>query len=86
MPSAHFCGAAGYWMKNGSPENCGAVGNFARREIYITPAVTAVAVEQFARRGDLPPGLDALSDREVAVFALIASEHGCGQIAKDARH
>jgi DNA-binding CsgD family transcriptional regulator len=32
---------------------------------------------------NLPHGLDVLSNREMAVFALIAAGHGTGQIAKE---
>ena len=33
--------------------------------------------------GNLPHGLDVLSDRELAVFSLIAAEQGVGHIAKE---
>ena len=76
-------GAAGYWMKNGSAEELlRAVETVARGEIYISPQMTLLAVEKFARRGNLPQGLDRLSDRELAVFSLIAAGQGVGQIAK----
>ena len=81
---ALHAGAAGYWMKNSSPEELmRALETVARGEIYISPLITSVVIRKFARRGDLPHGVDALSDREVAVFALIAAEHGCGQIARE---
>jgi len=75
-------GAAGYWMKNGSAEELlRAVETVARGEIYISPQMTLLAVEKFARRGNLPQGLDRLSDRELAVFSLIAAGQGVGRIA-----
>ncbi len=77
-------GAAGYWMKNGSPEELlRAVETVAAGKIYVSPLITSLAVQKFARRADLPHQLDALSDRELAVFALIAAEHGPGEIAKE---
>jgi DNA-binding NarL/FixJ family response regulator len=81
---ALHAGAAGYWMKNGSAEELlRAVETVATGEIYISPLITSLAVQKFAHRGDLPHRVDALGDREVAVFALIAAGHGCGQIAKE---
>jgi DNA-binding NarL/FixJ family response regulator len=52
-------------------------------EIYASRAITSVAMHKFAGGRELPHGLDVLSDRELAVFALIAAEHGTGQIAKE---
>ena len=52
-------------------------------EIYASRAITSVAMHKFAGGRNLPPGLDVLSDREMAVFALIAAGHGTGQIAKE---
>jgi len=40
-------------------------------------------MQRFAGDRNLPPGLDVLSDRELAVFSLIAAGHGTGQIAKE---
>src|SRR4029077_11351407 len=80
---ALHAGAAGYWMKNGSPEELlRAVETVAAGEIYVSPRITLLAVEKFARRADLPHGVDALSDRELTVFTLIAAEHGSGEMAK----
>jgi DNA-binding NarL/FixJ family response regulator len=63
-------GAAGYWMKNGSTEELlRAVATVAAGRIYISPVIISLAVEKFACRADLPRGVDALSDRELAVFA-----------------
>jgi len=77
-------GAAGYWMKNGSPaELMRAVDTVIAGKIYASPAMTALAMQRFAGRTDLPKELDALSDRELAVFALIAARRGPGRIAKE---
>jgi DNA-binding NarL/FixJ family response regulator len=77
-------GAAGYWMKNGSPaELMRAVATVVAGKIYASPAMTALAMQRFAGRADLPKELDALSDRELAVFALIAARRGPGRIAKE---
>ena len=81
---ALHAGAAGYWMKNGSAaELLCAVETVARGEIYVSPLIRSLAVQKFARRTDLPHRVDALSDRELSVFALIAAEHGPGEIAKE---
>ena len=40
-------------------------------------------MHKFAGNRSLPPGLDILSNREMAVFALIGAEHGISQIAKE---
>jgi two-component system response regulator NreC len=76
-------GAAGYWMKNGSAtELLRAVETVAMGEIYASPLITSLALQKFGRGSHLSHGLDALSDREMAVFALIAAEQGAGRIAK----
>jgi DNA-binding NarL/FixJ family response regulator len=81
---ALHAGAAGYWMKNGSAEELmRAVQTVAGGEIYASPAVMALAMQKFARRENLPQGLEALSDRELAVFSLIAYGRGVGRIAKE---
>jgi DNA-binding NarL/FixJ family response regulator len=75
-------GAAGYWMKNGSPEDLlRAVETVAGGAIHLSPAITALAVERFGCRRQLPHMLDALTDRELTVFSLIAGKQGVGQIA-----
>jgi two-component system response regulator NreC len=80
---ALHAGAAGYWMKNGSAEELlRAVETVAAGKIYVSPLMTSLAVEKFARRETLPQGVNRLSDRELAVFALIAAEHRPGEIAK----
>jgi len=81
---ALHAGAAGYWMKNGSTEELlRAVATVAAGRIYISRVITSLAVEKFACRADLPRGVDALSDRELAVFAMIAARHRPGEIAKE---
>jgi DNA-binding NarL/FixJ family response regulator len=81
---ALHAGAAGYWMKNGSAQELmRAVDTVAAGELYASPAITALAMQRFARRGDLPSGVDTLSDRELAVFSLIAAERSPGKIAKE---
>ena len=76
-------GAAGYWMKNGSErELLRAVETVAAGKIYVSPLIASLALEKFAHREVLPKGLDVLTDRERAVFALIAAEQGVGRIAK----
>jgi DNA-binding NarL/FixJ family response regulator len=52
-------------------------------EIYASQAITSFAMQKFAGGRNLPPGLEVLSDREMAVFALIADGHGTGQIAQE---
>jgi len=77
-------GAAGYWMKNSSVEELmHAIETVLSGEIYASRAITSVAMHKFAGGPELPHGLDVLSDREMAVFALIAAGHGVGQIAKE---
>ena len=77
-------GASGYWMKNSSVEELmHAIDTVLAGEIYASRAITSVAMHKFAGGRNLPPGLDVLSDREMAVFALIAAGHGTGQIAKE---
>ena len=82
---ALHAGAAGYWMKNGSAEELlRAVEVVLRNEIYVSPLIALSAIERFAGRGrDVPGNLGVLSDRELAVFWLIAAGKGCGQIARE---
>jgi DNA-binding NarL/FixJ family response regulator len=71
---ALHAGAAGYWMKNGSADELmHALETVAAGEIYASPAITALAMKRFAQRENLPRGLASLSDRELAVFSLIAA-------------
>ena len=60
-----------------------AVETVAAGEIYASPALTALALKRFAHRENLPQGVDALSDRELAVFSLIAAARRPGEIAKE---
>src|SRR5882724_1875805 len=77
-------GASGYWMNNSSVEELmHAIETVLAGEIYASRAITGLAMHKFAGGRNLPPGLDVLSNREMAVFALIAAEHGVGQIAKE---
>jgi DNA-binding NarL/FixJ family response regulator len=77
-------GASGYWMKNSSVEELmHAIETVLAGEIYASQAIHSVAMRKFAGGRKLPPGLDVLSNREMAVFALIAAGHGTGQIAKE---
>ena len=81
---ALHAGAAGYWMKNGSADELlRAVETVAAGEIYVSPRMTALALKKFAHRENLPRGLEALSDRELAVFSLIAAGHRPGDIAHE---
>jgi DNA-binding NarL/FixJ family response regulator len=80
---ALHAGAAGYWMKTGSPEELmRAIETVAAGKIYVSPLIASLALEKFAHREVLPKGPDLLTDRELAVFALIAAEQSVGRIAK----
>jgi two-component system response regulator NreC len=75
--------AAGYCMKNGSADELlRAVETVAAGEIYVSPLITSLALERFAHRKALQRDVNLLSDRELAVFALIAAKQGVGRIAK----
>jgi DNA-binding NarL/FixJ family response regulator len=75
-------GAAGYWMKNGSEEELmRAVETVAAGKIYVRPLIASLALERFGREV-LPTDIKLLTDRELAVFALIAAEQSVGRIAK----
>jgi DNA-binding NarL/FixJ family response regulator len=77
-------GASGYWMNNSSvDELMHAIDTVVAGEIYASQAITGLAMHKFAGGRNLPPGLDVLSDREMAVFSLIAAGHGTGQIAQE---
>ena len=77
-------GAAGYWMKNGSADELlHAIETVLADEVYVSPAITSVALHRFAGHRTAPSSLDVLSDREMAVFSLIAADHGTGQIANE---
>jgi DNA-binding NarL/FixJ family response regulator len=80
---ALHAGAAGYWMKNGSADELlRAVETVAGGGIYVSPLIASLALKRFAHRKALPDGVNRLSDRELAVFALIAAEQGVARIAK----
>jgi DNA-binding NarL/FixJ family response regulator len=77
-------GASGYWMKNSSVEELmRAIETVLAGEIYASQAITSLAMRKLAGDRNLPYGLDVLSNREMAVFALIAAGHGTGQIARE---
>jgi DNA-binding NarL/FixJ family response regulator len=77
-------GAWGYWMRSGSAEELlHALETVLTGEVYVSPVITSHAMHKFAGHRDVPHELDVLSDRELAVFALIAAGHGTGQIAKE---
>ena len=71
-------------MKNSSvQELIHAIETVLAGEVYASRAITGLAMHKFAGGRNLPPGLDVLSDREMAVFSLIAAGHGTSQIAKE---
>jgi len=77
-------GASGYWMKNSSvKELMHAIETVVAGEIYASLGITALAMRKFAGDRDFPSDIDVLSNREMAVFGLIAAKHGVGQIAKE---
>jgi DNA-binding NarL/FixJ family response regulator len=77
-------GASGYLMNNSSAEELmHAIETVLAGEIYTSRAITSVAVHKFASAGELPRGVDVLTDRQMAVLSLMAAEHGSGQIAKE---
>jgi DNA-binding NarL/FixJ family response regulator len=81
---ALHAGASGYWMKNSSlQELMLAIETVLAGEIYASQVIASLAMRKFARRRDLPKGMGLLSDRELAVFSLIAAAHGPGQIARE---
>jgi DNA-binding NarL/FixJ family response regulator len=78
-------GAAGYWMKNSSEQELmRALETVLAGDIYASPAIRSAVMKKFVgRERGVGSGLDALSDREMAVFSLIAAGHGTGQIAQE---
>jgi two-component system nitrate/nitrite response regulator NarL len=81
---AFRAGAHGYWMKNSSVEELmHAIETVLAGEIYASRAITVVAMHKFAGDSNVPHGLDVLSNRAMAAFALIAAGHGPGQIARE---
>src|SRR5260370_6191189 len=76
-------GASGYWMKNSSVEELmRAIETVLAGEIYASKIITSGVMRRLAGGRNSAYGLDVLTNREMAVFALIAAEHGTGQIAK----
>ncbi len=73
-------GASGFWMKNSSAEELmRAIEVVLSGEIYVSPLIASRAVKQFAgRERSIPNQLKVLSDRELAVFSLIAGGEGVG--------
>ena len=49
----------------------------------MSRSITALAIGRFAHRTELPKGLDALSDRELAVFSLVAAGRRPAEMAKE---
>jgi DNA-binding NarL/FixJ family response regulator len=78
-------GASGYWMKNSSAEELmRAIAVVLSGEIYVSPLIASRAVQQFAgRKRSIPGQVEALSDRELAVFSLLAAERRIGQIGQE---
>ena len=77
-------GASGYWMKNSSvDELMHAIETVLSGEIYASRAITSVAMHKFAGGRNLPQWSRCPQRSRMAVFALIAAEHGTGQIAKE---
>jgi DNA-binding NarL/FixJ family response regulator len=74
-------------MENGSAEQLlRAVETVVAGEIYVSRAIALLAVYRLAgqhRNSDVADRLGALSDREMAVFSLIAAGQGTGRIAKE---
>jgi DNA-binding NarL/FixJ family response regulator len=70
-------------MKNGSADELlRALETVAGGGTYVSPLIGSLALERFAHRKTLPHSVNLLSDRELAVFALIAGEQRVGRIAK----
>jgi DNA-binding NarL/FixJ family response regulator len=78
-------GASGYWMKNSSAEELmRAIAVVVSGEIYVSPLIASRAVQQFAgRKRNIPRQVEVLSDRELAVFSLLAAERRIGEIGQE---
>jgi two-component system response regulator NreC len=78
-------GASGYWMKNSSAEELmRAIEVVLSGEIYVSSLIASRAVQQFAgRKRNIPGQLEVLSNRELAVFSLLAAERRIGQIGEE---
>ena len=67
-------GAWGYWMRTSSAEELlHAMETVLTGEVYVSPLIRSHAMHKFAGHRDVPHSLNVLSDREMAVFALIAA-------------
>jgi DNA-binding NarL/FixJ family response regulator len=80
-------GASGFLLKTAPPsELAAAVRAVVGGEVLLAPPITRRLVEQFVRRPppgqDLPPGLQALTAREVEVLRLIARGLSNAEIAR----
>ena len=76
-------GASGYWMKNSSAEELmRAIAVVASGEIYVSPLVASRAVLKFAGR-KRNGRVEVLSDRELAVFSLLAARRRIGEIGQE---
>ena len=78
-------GASGYWMKNSSAEELmRAIAVVVSGEIYVSPLIASRAVQQLAgRKRNIPGHVEVLSDRELAVFSLLAAERRIGEIGQE---
>ena len=60
---------------HGRPNNFSPALSMQKKPTSHSASFTSLAVQKFARRTDLSHGVDALSERELSVSALIAAEH-----------
>jgi len=77
--------ASGYWMNNSSTEEImRAIAVVLSGEIYVSPLIASRAVQRFAgRKRNIPSQLGVLSNRELAVFSLLAAERRIGEIGQE---
>jgi DNA-binding NarL/FixJ family response regulator len=84
-------GASGFLLKDTQPDDLlTAVRVVAAGEALLAPSITRRLIERFAehepaadRARALPPGLDALTEREVEVLAAVARGRSNAEIADD---
>jgi DNA-binding NarL/FixJ family response regulator len=79
-------GASGFVLKDDPPEQLlAAVRTVAAGEALLSPGVTKRVIKQFTRipQAAPPPQLDHLTERELAVFRLIARGLTNGEIGKE---